>query len=249
MSAPQWPSGKFRTIYADPPWPYRNRATRGAANNHYAAMSLHDICTLPVHELAADESHLHLWTTNAFLLESRRVLEAWGFKYEDIFVWVKPQLGLGNYWRVSTEYLVLGVKGNLPFQNNEIRSWLEHNRIGHSKKPDAIRKLIEQVSPSPRIELFARKRSPGWEVWGNEVNHFSSEDFDTTGLGVSRGLPIVSQRNPPNPPKTNRRRKMSKQLKERIGFTGIDVKALAEFLAKLEETGLIHVNRRRLKRL
>src|SRR5262249_54150982 len=86
---------KFATIYADPPWPYANQATRSSTDNHYQTMSIEDICREPVGQLAEDNAHLHLWTTNAFLPDAFRVIEAWGFEYKSCFVWVKPQMGIG----------------------------------------------------------------------------------------------------------------------------------------------------------
>ena len=41
----------------------------------------------------------------------------------------------------------------------------------HSKKPDVTRdKIIELAGDLPRVELFARQKAPGWDVWGNEVD-------------------------------------------------------------------------------
>jgi N6-adenosine-specific RNA methylase IME4 len=162
---------KFSTIYADPPWPYRNTAARGAAENHYRTMPLQEICDEPVRDLVADDAHLHLWTTNAFLREAFDVIRAWGFRYKSCLVWIKPQLGMGNYWRVSHEYLLFGVRGNLPFQTHTSRSWLVANRSVHSRKPFAFRKLIEQVSPGPYLELYGREEHPDteWTVYGNQV--------------------------------------------------------------------------------
>ena len=161
---------RFGTIYADPPWEYRNHRSNGAAANHYPTLTVEEIAALPVQNLAADAAHLHLWTTNAFLFESKRVLEAWGFEYRSCFVWVKPELGVGNYWRVSHEYLVFGVRGNAPFLRRDRRSWAEFGRGRHSQKPNEIRQTVETVSPPPRLELFARMRHPGWVSWGNEVD-------------------------------------------------------------------------------
>jgi hypothetical protein len=106
---------RFGTIYADPPWQYDNRASRGAAANHYQTMSLADIAALPVKELAAENAHLHLWTTVAFHRDAYRILEAWGFEFASEFVWTKPTMGTGNYWRLAHEYLLLGVRGSAPF--------------------------------------------------------------------------------------------------------------------------------------
>jgi N6-adenosine-specific RNA methylase IME4 len=160
---------KFGCIYADPPWQYSNQGTRGATGDHYAGMSVDEIAALPIRELAADNAHLHFWTTNAFLFDSHRIMEAWGFTYKSVFVWVKPQIGMGNYWRVSHEFLLFGVRGSCPFQDRTLRSWGEFKRGKHSAKPDEIRHLIERASPGPRLELFARRSSPGWCSWGNEI--------------------------------------------------------------------------------
>ena len=96
---------KYSTIYADPPWRYTNVASRAAAENHYSTLSIDEICGVPVESLAENFAHLHLWTTNAFLREAFEVIEAWGFQYKSCLIWIKPQLGMGNYWRVSHEYL------------------------------------------------------------------------------------------------------------------------------------------------
>lgn len=160
----------FGTVYADPPWQYGNQGTRSATDTQYATMKLDDICALPVSDLAAQRSHLHLWTTNAFLFDARKVLEAWGFEYKSCFVWVKPQLGIGNYWRVSHEFMLLGVRGGLRFADKGQTSWMQHDRLKHSQKPYAVRSLIEKTSPPPRIELFGRVLIEGWTVWGNEVD-------------------------------------------------------------------------------
>lgn len=164
-------SAKFSTIYADPPWPYSNTAARGAAENHYKTMSLEAIRNEPVSQLVAEQAHLHLWTTNAFLREAFDVIRAWGFKYKSCLIWTKPQLGMGNYWRVSHEYLLLGVRGNLPFQNRTVRSWQTVRRTVHSRKPFLFRGLIEQVSPGPYLELYGREEHPNteWTVYGNQV--------------------------------------------------------------------------------
>ncbi len=161
----------FSTIYADPPWPYSNTAARGAAENHYCTVSLDAICSEPVRALAAENAHLHLWTTNSFLREAFDVIRAWGFTYKSCLVWVKPQIGMGNYWRVSHEFLLFGVRGSLSFQDRTIRSWQLARRTVHSRKPFLFRSLIEQVSPGPCLELYGREEQPntGWTVYGNQV--------------------------------------------------------------------------------
>lgn len=160
---------KFGTVYADPPWLYGNQGTRGSTGDHYVGMTVPEICALPVRELVADNAHLHLWTTNAFLFDAKAVMEAWGFEYRSCFVWVKPQMGMGNYWRVSHEFMLFGIRGRAPFADRSLMSWAEHPRGRHSAKPEPIRGLIEKASPGPYLELFARRPADGWTVWGNEV--------------------------------------------------------------------------------
>jgi N6-adenosine-specific RNA methylase IME4 len=160
---------RFGCIYADPPWPYNNQATRAATSNHYATMSLEDITALPVADLAADNAHLHLWTTNAFLSEAINLIGAWGFTYKTNFVWVKPDMGVGNYWRGAHELLLLGVRGACPFQDHALKSWGEFKRGRHSSKPEQVRLLLERASPGPRLELFGRQAAAGWTVWGDQV--------------------------------------------------------------------------------
>jgi N6-adenosine-specific RNA methylase IME4 len=162
---------KFPTIYADPPWSYENKASRGAADNHYPTMSLDDICAEPVSDLAEENAHLHLWTTNGFLREAFEVIDAWGFRYKSCFVWIKDDIGMGNYWRVSHEFLLLGVRGRLRFCDRSQPSWKLCPRRVHSHKPEAVRMLIEKVSPGPYLELYGRHELPNseWTIYGNEV--------------------------------------------------------------------------------
>lgn len=166
---------KFATIYADPPWSYDNKGSRGTTENHYQTMDLADIFALPVEALAAENAHLHLWATGPLLPEAFAVMESWGFDYKASLVWHKTgRLGLGHYWRVCHEILLLGVRGSLPFPEgaHDIRSVVEHDPSAHSAKPDVFRSLVERVSPGPRLELFGRDSgasAPGWVVWGNQI--------------------------------------------------------------------------------
>ena len=162
-------SGKrYGTVYADPPWLYGNQGTRAATGNHYPGLSVADIAALPIRDLGAPDGHLHLWTTNAFLFDARQIMEAWGYEYKSCFVWVKPSMGIGNYWRVSHEFLLLGIRGKAPFADPGMKSWGEFARGEHSAKPEQIRTMIERVSPALRLELFARRTVGTWDSWGNE---------------------------------------------------------------------------------
>jgi N6-adenosine-specific RNA methylase IME4 len=162
---------KFGTIYADPPWQYGNQATRASTDNHYSTMTIDDLCAMPIEQFAADDAHLHLWTTNAFLRDAYDVMKAWGFEYRSCFVWCKPQMGIGNYWRVSHEFLLLGIRGNAKrFNDHGLMSWAEIDREKHSAKPQQVRRMIEKASPGPYLELFGREVVGGWTVFGNQVD-------------------------------------------------------------------------------
>jgi N6-adenosine-specific RNA methylase IME4 len=162
---------KYGCIYADPPWRYDNRATRSNVEDEYdGTMTVEEICGLPVEQLAADDAHLHLWVTAAFLFDAKTVIESWGFEYRTYAVWCKPQIGIGNYWRKSSELLILGIRGDAKsFAEHDHRDWLEIGRGEHSAKPDRFRGIIERVSPGPRLELFGRKQIADWMVFGNQV--------------------------------------------------------------------------------
>ena len=125
--------------------------------------------------LAEKDAHLYLWVTNNFLLDGLAVLKAWGFEYKTMVTWAKDRIGLGQYFRGQTEHCLFGVRGNIPYQLNEDKTrsqgmtLITAPRKEHSAKPDEMRRMIELVSPGPRIELFARAEYVGWDAWGNEV--------------------------------------------------------------------------------
>lgn len=161
---------RFGAIYADPPWVYDNQGTRAATGNHYGGLTVDELCALPVRELAAKDAHLHLWTTNAFLFDCARIFDAWGFEFRSSFVWVKPQMGIGNYWRNSHEFLLTAIRGDAKrFNDRSLMSWLECDRSRHSEKPFVVRDYIRRASPGPYLEMFARTPADGWTCWGDEI--------------------------------------------------------------------------------
>lgn len=161
---------KFGCIYADPPWLYDNQGTRAATGNHYLGLTVDELCALPIKQMAADDAHLHLWTTNAFIFDAPRIFTAWGFEFRSSLVWVKPQLGIGNYWRNSHEFLLTAIRGNAKrFNDRSLKSWLSCDRGAHSAKPEQVRGMIERASPGPYLELFGRLPASGWTVFGNQI--------------------------------------------------------------------------------
>lgn len=160
----------FATILADPPWDVLQRSASRGAIRHYRLMSATEIAALPVKPLVAEAAHLWLWVTNATVFAGRQVMEAWGFTYRSILTWVKPRFGMGTYLRTQTEHLLLGTRGHVPVRFRGQGSWFYAPVQEHSHKPEEQYAIIERISPGPYLELFARRRRPGWSVWGNEVD-------------------------------------------------------------------------------
>jgi len=172
---------KYSIIYADPPWAFENYSDKGkgrSPENHYKCLSLQDIKNLAVNELAANNCVLFIWVTFPFLEKGFEVIKAWGFKYKTVgYVWVKRNKksdgwfwGLGYWTRSNAEVCLIATKGNITRQSNSVHQIIDSPVEGHSKKPDIVReKIVELCGDIPRIELFARQKTDGWEVWGNEV--------------------------------------------------------------------------------
>lgn len=184
----------YKTIVADPPWPYNDglpgSGQRGA-DSHYDTLPLGMIKGLGpfVSKISAGHSHLYLWATNSFLDEAYDVCRLWGFEPKTTITWVKVQdapaslpydrespvnikerIGMGHYYRNTTEHLVFAQKGSLGTERNDVPTHLFAERTEHSRKPDKSYVLVEEMSPGPYFELFARRSWKDWDVWGNEVS-------------------------------------------------------------------------------
>jgi N6-adenosine-specific RNA methylase IME4 len=158
--------GKYRTIVIDPPWPFAN--TRWQPS--YATMPVEKIAALQVGELAEDDAHVYLWIVNSHVAEGVGMLERWGFRYVTMLTWIKPSIGMGSYFRNSTEHVLFGVRGTQGLLRDDVATHFAADRPGqHSAKPDAFYKLVESCSPGPWIDLFARRARNGWASWGAEL--------------------------------------------------------------------------------
>ncbi len=176
---------KCQTILADPPWQFTNRTGKMAPEhkrlNRYETLSLRDIKEIPVSVAAAEKCHLYLWVPNALLPEGIDVMKAWGFQYKSNIIWHKVRKdggpdgrGVGFYFRNTTEVLLFGIRGSmrtLPPGRSQVNI-LRTRKREHSRKPDEQYDLIEECSPGPYLELFARGQRPGWHVWGNESEEY-----------------------------------------------------------------------------
>lgn len=162
---------RYTTIVADPPWSRNQKGKRGA-QMHYNLMTLEEILNLPVQDFAAENSVCWLWVTNSTIDDGYDVLRKWGFEPKSILTWFKfrPQLGLGIYLRNDTEHVLLGTRGKMPIHVKNQPSWFIAPTARHSEKPREFFAIAERCYPEgEKLELFARKRQPGWDVWGLEA--------------------------------------------------------------------------------
>jgi N6-adenosine-specific RNA methylase IME4 len=209
---------RFGTILVDPPWRFTNRTGKVAPEHkrlhRYETMTVDEIKALPVEALAQAKSHLYLWCPNALLYEALDIMKVWGFTYKTNIVWLKTRQdgqpdgrGVGFYFRNVTELLLFGVKGSLRTlapgrrQVNLIRS----RKREHSRKPDDVYDIIEECSPDPYLELFARERIPRsrWTQCGDEIETYMHNPkvfpgYNGNGRTIETGqLALIQNGTPP----------------------------------------------------
>jgi N6-adenosine-specific RNA methylase IME4 len=165
-----FPTKKYSTIYIDPPWPIKWLASGsiGTKPLEYTTLTIAELAELPIKEISENLCNLYLWTTNDFLPEAMGLIRIWGFHYHMLWTWCKNN-GLGGHPRNATEHIIIAHRGAttaLDRHEKATLNWYSSGRLEHSVKPDYFRTMIEKFSPSPRIELFARKKFEGWDVWG-----------------------------------------------------------------------------------
>ena len=190
------PEGPFRTISADPPWPYGtsssghfvipkpqdevDRGHRGVETMGYEPMPMDEILALSVRDVADSSAHLYLGVSHAFIAEGMEVMAAWGFKYKTMLTWTKTQdshpirvsMKSGFYFRGATEHVLFGVRGSCPPPDGLAlpTGYLWPRLARHSEKPhEFYRDVAEKMSPEPRLEMFARGPRVGWTTWGNQA--------------------------------------------------------------------------------
>jgi len=172
-----FPDKLYQLIYADPAWKYWSGGSR-SADRHYDVMEIEDIMNLPVKQIAEKDSILCMWATYPILPQAFEVMKAWGFEYSTVvFTWVKRNKvansyfwGCGGYTRANAEIVLLGKKGKgLPRKRKDIHKIIDSQIMEHSRKPDIVRnKLVQLFGDVSRVELFARTKVFGWDVWGND---------------------------------------------------------------------------------
>jgi N6-adenosine-specific RNA methylase IME4 len=164
---------RFATLVVDPPWDWDDEGDvdqQGRARPPYATIPYGQLLTLPVPQVSDVDCHCYLWITNRSLPKGFALLDAWGFRYVTMLTWCKPSIGMGNYFRGSTEHVLFGVKGSQLLKRKDVGTWFAAPRgEGHSSKPEDLYALVETCSPGPYLELFGRQAREGWSVWGAEA--------------------------------------------------------------------------------
>lgn len=190
------PAARYGTIYADPPWNWMRGGTRpytpsrganigrefhSVGDTPYTGMSTKDLLALAplIQRISAVDSHLYLWTVNKTFPDAARLVEAWGYRWVTVITWDKDRPGLAKYFQGVTEHCVFAVRGAPPYKfidgkMAQGRTLVEERKTDHSRKPAAMREMIERVSYGPYLELFARRNpSRKWDAIGLEL-----EDLD-----------------------------------------------------------------------
>lgn len=184
---------RYATVLADPPWRFTNRTGKMAPEHRrlsrYGTMSVEEIAALPVPKIVQPTAHLYLWVPNALLPLGLQVMAAWGFEYKTNIVWHKIRKdggsdgrGVGFYFRNVTELLLFGVRGKnartLAPGRRQV-NYMGTRKREHSRKPDEQYTIIEDCSPGPYLELFARGARPNWVAWGNQADDNYEPTWDT----------------------------------------------------------------------
>jgi len=176
---------KYQIIYADPPWAFSSKELQKYGGKRFTSMDKHYqtqnrdwIKRLPVGNISDSDCALFLWSTDAHLGEAIDTMESWGFKYITVaFVWEKltktgkTVANLGSWTMKNYELCLFGTRGAMLKHKkvNNIYQKVAAERTKHSKKPQQVRKNIELLFGNlPRIELFAREKTEGWDVSVNE---------------------------------------------------------------------------------
>lgn len=193
-------SYKFDCLLVDPPWEYNNKKTGGTHKSgsvqKYETMTAPQILDLyedlELDKIVEDDSCLFLWSTNSMLSDALLTMFMWGFTYKTMLTWVKPNYGMGFWYRSKTEHILFGVKGKVkPFRFNKPNVFYTQKPLKHSQKPQKSYIIVEQAAQMVSfdkdrrgtniLELFARKRHISanqtirWECLGKEITGNSIE--------------------------------------------------------------------------
>lgn len=194
---PKLPNKKFDIIYADPPWDYNGKLQFDKSSKDvesidlsknifissalfkYPTLKTSELMKLPVQEIAKDDCLLFMWTSNPHLAQAIELGKAWGFEYRTVaFVWDKMNHNPGQYTLSNCELCLVFKRGRIPTPRGarNIQQLVRSPRKEHSEKPIEVMRAIEKMFPTQEcIELFARRKTKGWDAWGLEVIEKSNE--------------------------------------------------------------------------
>ena len=166
---------KYKTVVIDPPWnpeqgsTWKTRFTdKARPHKHYKTMTMEELklIKLPIEK----QAHVFIWAINQHLDWAYELAKHWDLKVIQILTWCKNGRGVGRF-QCNTEQVLVCRKGTRygnPFGMTG-GTWFQWGRGKHSEKPDGFYKLVEKISPPPRIDIFARKMRDGWDCWGDEI--------------------------------------------------------------------------------
>lgn len=149
--------GRYRALVVDPPWDYGSLSLAGRAAPTYAVMTHDELMALDVASWADDQCHLYLWTTNNFLPRAVALMLTWGFEHKTVLTWVKPRIGMGSYFRNTTEHALFGIRGGLGTLSDSLPTHFEAPMGEHSEKPEAFYELVREASHAPFGEVFQQR--------------------------------------------------------------------------------------------
>jgi N6-adenosine-specific RNA methylase IME4 len=139
-----------------------------------------DIGKLPISDIADKDCALFMWIIDSHLHHAMKIIEQWGFTYKTVaFVWAKTtkhnkwHFGQGYWTRKNPEICLMATRGSPKKASWAVRQLVVAPVREHSRKPDEVREgIVQLMGDVPRIELFARTTTPGWDVYGNETDKF-----------------------------------------------------------------------------
>lgn len=163
----------YKTVVIDPPWPVTKTRIRYAEDDKldYETMEVRHIRYFPINDFAAPRSYCFLWTTNGFLEEAFDILRFWKYRYHCTLVWDKGN-GVCPFspYRISTEFVLFGTRGDTWFKDfpqGAYETCFTYPPGGHSRKPDFWYQQVKDVTPEPRVDIFARIKRNGFDAWGS----------------------------------------------------------------------------------
>lgn len=181
-----FPNKKYHIIYCDPPWKFGSKELQKYNGQRFRPLEevyntekTTSMCDWPVKDITEKDCAIFMWATDAHIEDAIQLMRAWGFKYVTVaFIWEKVTkngkrvANLGAWTMKNCELCLFGTKGAMLQykKSNNVQQLVTAERTEHSRKPAEVRRRIEELfGDISRIELFARGKVEGWDVWGDEA--------------------------------------------------------------------------------